>query len=293
MTAPADRPTGEGDASATSILFAATIGVVSFPLASPATAPTPAVEQAVSDGIVAAGGSPTIPLAILAMATVATVIALGLRMRRRTRRRAEGGLDQMLEAGRRMTKALDRDEIAHIALSEAVILADATHGAFVAIGHGVMELLVASDDIFDGRRLGEGLLQRIADTGQPINVVSHDEPALTALPVAILGVPVIGSGRVTGIITLVRPDHRPFGAREDAIVSRLAPMVGSALAAAERHDGITALSFVDPLTALPNRRSIDRRRGGRFGLSRAGGGGDDRRRPLQELQRHQRPCRRR
>jgi two-component system, cell cycle response regulator len=35
-------------------------------------------------------------------------------------------------------------------------------------------------------------------------------------------------------------------------------MVGSALAAAERHDGITALSFVDPLTALPNRRSLDR-----------------------------------
>jgi diguanylate cyclase (GGDEF)-like protein len=204
------------------------------------------------------GDSSITPLAIFGVATLALGAGVGLRVRRRSRHRSQGGFDQLLDAGRRMTKALDRDEIARIALSEAMSLADATHGAFIAVGEGGMELMVASDDVFDGRRLGEGLLQRIADTGQPINVVSHDEPALTALPVAILGVPVIGSGRVTGIITLVRPDHRPFGAREDATVSRLAPMVGSALAAAERHHGVTALSFVDQLTSLPNRRSLDR-----------------------------------
>jgi diguanylate cyclase (GGDEF)-like protein len=199
-------------------------------------------------------------ITVLSVAGAAAVVSTVAAMtgRRRRRRTSDSGFDRLLEAGRRMTKALERDEIAHIAMTEAMRLADAAHGAFVSVSASGLELLIASEDIFDGRRLGEGLFQRIADTGQPVNVVSHDEPALTALPVAMLGVPVLGAGRVMGILTLIRPDHRPFAAREDAIVSRLAPMVGSALAAAERHDGITALSFVDPLTALPNRRSLDR-----------------------------------
>jgi diguanylate cyclase (GGDEF)-like protein len=234
----------------------------------PTTRPAPIGQESASmapatgEGSAAPGSPSTnataIMSAIVAAVALVTGIVVGVRGRRRSHRRSEGGFDQLLEAGRRMTKALDRDEIARIAMSDAMSLADATHGAFVAVDEGGMDLLVVSDDIFDRRRLDEGVLQRVADTGQPINVVSHDEPSLTALPVAILAVPVIGSGRVTGIITLVRPDHRPFGGPEDAIIGRLAPMVGSALAAADRHDGLTALSFVDPLTSLPNRRSLDR-----------------------------------
>ncbi len=199
----------------------------------------------------------TTTMAVVGTAALAAVGA-AVALLRRARGRSDGGFDRLLEAGRRMTKALDRTEIARIAMTEAINLANATHGAFISVGASGMELLATSDDLFDGRRLGDGLLQRVADTGQPVNVVSHDEPSLTALPVALLGIPVIGSGRVTGIIALVRTDHHPFDDREDTIVSRLAPMVGSALAATERHDGITALSFVDPLTSLPNRRSLDR-----------------------------------
>ena len=114
-----------------------------------------------------------------------------------------------------MTKALDRTEIARIAMTEAMHLANATHGAFISVGAPGMELLATSDDLFDSRRLDEGLLQRVPDTGQPVNVVSHDEPSLAALPVALLGIPVIGSGRVAGIIVLVRADHDPFDDRSD------------------------------------------------------------------------------
>jgi diguanylate cyclase (GGDEF)-like protein len=198
-------------------------------------------------GLVVIGG------AVLMAAAVA-----GLAFTRRRRSGNGDGFDRLLEAGRRMTRALERSEIARIARTEAMELVEARHGAFVACTPTGMEIIDASADVFDARRLQAGLLQRISETGQPANLVSQDEPALTALPAAILAVPVIGGGRVTGIIMLIRPDRRPFDAAEETLIGRLAPMVGSALAAAEQHDDISSLSFTDPLTGLANRRALGR-----------------------------------
>jgi diguanylate cyclase (GGDEF)-like protein len=81
---------------------------------------------------------------------------------------------------------------------------------------------------------------------------------LTALPVAMLAVPVIVGGRVTGVLVIVRDDATPFSDAEHDAVLRLAPMVGSALDAAARHDGVTEMTMVDGLTGLANRRRLDR-----------------------------------
>jgi diguanylate cyclase (GGDEF)-like protein len=69
--------------------------------------------------------------------------------------------------------------------------------------------------------------------------------------------PVIGGGRVIGIVLLVRPDDTPFAATDEAVIGQLAPMVGSAMTAAELHGDVAELSRTDALTGLGNRRSLD------------------------------------
>jgi diguanylate cyclase (GGDEF)-like protein len=178
----------------------------------------------------------------------------------RRRSAAPGGsrtFDRLLDAGRRMASALDRSEIATIAVTEASKLAHARIGAFIDVEAGHLALAYQNGELVDPRRLGDGVLSRVAATGRAVRLVSKDEPAITALPAALLAVPVIGQGSVTGIVLLVRPDDAPFSDPEEDVVGRLAPMIGSALAAADTHGDITELTRTDALTGLANRRSLD------------------------------------
>jgi diguanylate cyclase (GGDEF)-like protein len=186
---------------------------------------------------------------------VGTMTVLG---RRRRRRSSDAEFDRVLEAGRKMTHALDEAEIGSIAVAEARGLAGARGAACVFVGTGPMRLAGDESGLFDERRLPEGILATVAETGRPVNTVVRVEPSVIALPSALLAVPVFGGGRVTGVLVLIRPEHRPFGKAEVLAVGRLAPMVGSALAALRTRSDSPAPTDVDALTGLLDRRKLDR-----------------------------------
>jgi diguanylate cyclase (GGDEF)-like protein len=168
-----------------------------------------------------------------------------------------GHFDRLLDAGRRMAGALDRDEISTIAVEEALALAEARVGAFVHVQDRELVLGCETGDLVDRRRLDVGVLARVAATGRTARFLASDEPSITVPSTALLVVPVIGAGRVTGMVILARPDDTPFTEADEAAVGRLVPMVGSAMAAADLHDDVAELSRTDALTGLGNRRSLD------------------------------------
>ncbi len=165
--------------------------------------------------------------------------------------------DQLSDAARRMAGALDEEEIARIAIAEAMQMVHARHGAFIDVSEFGLTAMATSGDVLAVQTLTGGLLSRVADTGQSVRRIAHDEPAVTSLPASLLAVPVIGSGRVTAILFLVRPDSAPFTDADEAAINRLAPIVASARGAASRHGDATALSRIDALTGLANRRRLD------------------------------------
>jgi diguanylate cyclase (GGDEF)-like protein len=73
---------------------------------------------------------------------------------------------------------------------------------------------------------------------------------------SLLAVPVIHDGRVLGALAVVRP--APFGAGEQDLVGRLAPLVAGALHAAAAHEQGAELAYVDALTSVGNRRRFER-----------------------------------
>jgi diguanylate cyclase (GGDEF)-like protein len=84
--------------------------------------------------------------------------------------------------------------------------------------------------------------------------VLADEPGIAVSPVAVAAVPAIASGRMIGMIVVVRSADEPFGNPELEALNLLAPVAGSALANAEPANQ----DEIDSLTRLANRRRMDR-----------------------------------
>ena len=168
------------------------------------------------------------------------------------------GVNALLDASRRLTRSLERQEIAAIAVEEAVSLFHAEAGAFVALNDNGLELLAESPDglvVVDG--LDGSALARVAEAGQPTYAVTNSDPGLTTLPVALAAVPVIAGGGVTGVMLVVRSSTTPFDATAIEHLGMLAPMAGSAMAAASDHQSVAELAHIDGLTQLHNRSKLD------------------------------------
>jgi hypothetical protein len=182
--------------------------VLDAPVAGPAVTTTPAGTRL-----------PTGPLAALGVAIPgAAVVLLGRRRvaapaaDRRGPDTGHGALfDALLEANRRMTTTTDAAEARAICVETAVDLTGARAGAYLQVSRGAgLAVAAQTTSLLEGARLGDGMLGRAAETGQAVRAVSHDEPALTSLPAAIAVAPVIGEGRVTALLVVVRDDHHPF-----------------------------------------------------------------------------------
>lgn len=168
------------------------------------------------------------------------------------------GLEDLLDTSRRMTSALDIAEVRQIAVAESVRLAMAESGGFVHRDGGPLRFDAATHPaLFVDGPIDSGILARVFDTGQNTCTIAQDDPALTRLPMALAAVPVIAGGGVTGAIVVLRSPDRPFGRTELDALNLLAPVVGSALAAASAHHTAVSAADVDALTGLKNRRRLD------------------------------------
>jgi diguanylate cyclase (GGDEF)-like protein len=73
----------------------------------------------------------------------------------------------------------------------------------------------------------------------------------------VLAVPMIGNGKVTGVLLLTRETLDRFDTDAASMIGRFAPMVASVLTAATTHGNATEASRRDPLTGLGNRRALN------------------------------------
>lgn len=192
---------------------------------------------------------------VVALAAIGAVLVLA---RRRGADPEPPRFGDLLEVSRRLAAAGDDAQVERIAAAEAVRLVD---GVAAAVVHRDGSALRAGHETDPGvlvvDRLGEGLLARVVETGQPVVAVVRDEPAVRHLPVALVAVPVISDGRVQAVVVVLRPPERPFDAQEVDTLRSLGPVLAAALDSARRVAAASTASLTDPLTGVGNRRRLE------------------------------------
>lgn len=221
-------------------------------------------------------------LGVLALVVIALVAVLLSRRRDEAvvekAERAEQA-DGLLDVASRLTRARDLAEVERMSVSEAVRIAGGSGGGFVAVEPGGLRVTHQSPDtLLVPDRIGEGVVSRVVDTGQPVATVSQTEPAVSQLPVALVAVPIISRGSVRAVLVVIRHGIGSFGETEVAALTKLAPVAAAALDTFDRLHSAEAESLVDPLTRLGNRRSLDQALG-----AVAGGAGTDGDHPVSVL----------
>jgi diguanylate cyclase (GGDEF)-like protein len=167
-------------------------------------------------------------------------------------------IDDLLEVSRRLTAATVSTDIERAVVREAMGLVSSTAAALVRIGPGGLSVAHQSQpDLLVVEPLGAGVIERVAETGQPVMQVSATEPAVRFLPVALIGVPLVSGGRVEAVLIEVRSAQMPFGAAERERLMALAPVAAAALQSAQEAAAAIEESLVDPLTGVGNRRRMD------------------------------------
>lgn len=168
-------------------------------------------------------------------------------------------VNDLLDASRRMTAALDVQQISAIALSETERLVDAEGGLLaLRTSDGLTAAHTKPPELFRLESINEGSLRRVVETGQSISTVAINEAVLVEVPMAMAAVPIVSDGTITGVIMVVRVASKPFVRDDLEALEMLAPLVGSAFHAANAHGSATELADVEPMTGLKNRRRLDR-----------------------------------
>lgn len=158
----------------------------------------------------------------------------------------------------RLAAAGDLPTVAHVALSEAAGLTNADGGIVIrTTPDGLDPVGCEPPTLFDYEHISKGCLPRLAETGQPFAAITHDEPSLVDLPVAIGAAPIIVDGTITGAIVMVRRSAVSFSTGDLEALEELAPHVGAALQSVETALAADNTFDVEPLTGLQNRRRLD------------------------------------
>jgi len=171
---------------------------------------------------------------------------------------SDAAVARLLDAGRRMTGALDSIAVAEIAAEALLGLIRADGAACIrGVGPGARTAGQGGALPVVETHLSRGLLGRVLETGQPQRSVLCDA-AFGDAPVAALSVPLVVGGRVDGALVALRSSSAPFSPADQDLTAQLAAVTGSALEASARHDDVSAQSLTDGLTSLANRRRLDR-----------------------------------
>ena len=223
--------------------------------------PTTTVAVAATAGSTS-GGLGGLALLVGAL-VVAVAVGVGIVLVRG--RRSRGGAvpyDDLLEVSRTLALARTPDDVERVAAQEAARLVGSRSTATGAVLRRATTGLEVGYETLDGvlvpDRLAEGMLRRVVDTGQPVAQVVTHEPAVRSLPSAVVAIPVIGAGRVDGLVVAVRSPDAPFTDDEVSLLAKLGPIVAAALDSARHADASTAASLTDPLTQVGNRRKLEK-----------------------------------
>lgn len=255
---------GEALAAAYVVAYGGELTTPSGPPTSGQAPPTTLTGGATTsvDGDEASGSDDGPPWLLIALVFVVlgAIVAALLALRRRGPD-AGAQFDELLEVSRTLSLARTPADAERIAAEQAARLLGgetSTAGAVVhratsglEIGHETLEGVLVPD------KLSDGLLRRVVETGQTIVTVVDQEAALRSLPSALVVVPIIGSGRVEGVVLVVRSPDEPFTDDEVSLLTKLGPIAAAALDSARHADESTAASLTDPLTEVGNRRRLE------------------------------------
>jgi diguanylate cyclase (GGDEF)-like protein len=197
----------------------------------------------------------------LGVLVVVAIVGALIALRRGRGSGAGAQYDELLEVSRTLASARSRDDVERITAVEAVRLLGGPNQANAAVvrrGPTGLEIGYATlADVLVPERLGDGLLARVVETGQAVGSVVTHEPALRSLPAALAAVPVIGGGKVEGVIMVVRTPDQPFTEPELALLRKMGPITAASLDSARHADASAAASLTDPLTEVGNRRKLE------------------------------------
>lgn len=184
------------------------------------------------------------------------------------RRRKEA--EQLEEIGRALTSKLDPDQVLGLVISAVSDVLD-VDGVAVWLSDprqpGTVRVADSGGDIalpigLDWHLTGE-LRHTLVDAHEPIVLDNLAVPDLLPDNVAehmtggsAVGVPLVLSGKVEGVLTAGSRRPRRFNREDIAVLQRLASQASIALGNARLHANVHALTLTDPLTGLPNRRRL-------------------------------------
>lgn len=169
---------------------------------------------------------------------------------------ADSGLSTLVDASRRISRLRDEDDIVRLAVREAISLTEAEVGAFVVVNDDGSNFFAfqSHPELFAASSVaGPALLDAVTEKRAECVVLEH-EPAIGIDRIAAVAVPVMVRNELHGLLLAFREADRPFGQVALDTLGLLAPVVGSAIAAA----GVTAPDEIDAETQLSNRRRLDR-----------------------------------
>ena len=260
--AGAPQPSGPGTPAPSGPAASASSAPVVVPSATaPATTPatTPGTTPAAARPAAApaASSGPLTVIAAVAGAVLLVLLVGRLVRRRRTPVMSARQVVGLLDAGRLLSQARDDAEVASVATCELARLLRVGGAVLVAWG-GDAGPAVLSDPagvLAAGAAASDGVLGRVATTGQGAVQTLDEDPALGSR--AVVAVPVLVGGAVRAVLAAVRPAAQPFGVEDLRVAAELAPLVASALQGAATLADVRAQAGRDALTGLPNRRSLD------------------------------------
>ncbi len=196
------------------------------------------------------GASPAL-FGLLAVAAVAVVLApISILLLRRSR--VVHSPASVGRAVRELIGVMDETELARVAAVQATAHTGAT---------GAVLLRTDNDRL---RRLGpaeetvETLLDQVITSGAALQCEIDEDPALSPEATAVLAVPVVTAGRVVGVLAVHGPPSRSFGEDDRHVLERLARAAAASLADLDHRGSRRALTLMDPITELGNRRRLAR-----------------------------------
>jgi diguanylate cyclase (GGDEF)-like protein len=165
---------------------------------------------------------------------------------------------ELLEVSRQLTAAASRGDVRRAIVRGALGLVPADAAALVGTGPPLTVDAESHPGTLVPERLADGLIGRVAETGEQIVQVSATEPAVRNLPAAMIALPLVDRGRVDAVLLLLRAGERTFAEQEVRTLRALAPMAAAVLGSERQTQSAIEESLQDPLTGAGNRRRLDR-----------------------------------
>ena len=228
---------------------------------SPTVVAAPPTTEAGAPATTASGRGSWVVVGVGLLVVVVALVGALVALRRARTSGTSVPFDELLEVSRTLALARTRDDVERIAAAEAArLLGGAAPATAAVVRRSTPTLEVGSESVAGvlvPERLGDGVLERVVETGQSVDAVVTHEPALRSLPASLAAVPIIGAGRVEGLLLAVRTPDEPFSEAEVGLLRRMGPIVAAALDSARHADASTVASLTDPLTGVGNRRKLE------------------------------------